>query len=129
MKDIVAEWVKQAEEDLKVAEYLLDGGYFRSACFHSQQSVEKSIKAGLLKEGWELEKIHTIRRLISICKGYNIHVDIADEEITFIDSIYKGRYPAETGLLPLGEPSKKDAEKVLGIAKRIVKGIQEILRG
>lgn len=128
MRDIVAGGLKQAEEDLKAAEYLSKGGFFRSACFHSQQAIEKIIKAHLLKKGWELEKIHNVRRIVSICKDFHIQVAISDEEITFIDSIYRGRYPAEAGLLPLGEPSREDAKQAAAIASRILKDMQHALK-
>jgi HEPN domain-containing protein len=121
MRGILEEWFKQAEDELNMAVYLLIGGFFRGSCLHSQQSIEKSIKARLLKEGWDLERIHSVERLIVIGGKYNIKVSLSDEEIVFIDSIYKGRYPVETGLLPLGEPSNSDARKAVDLAKRIFK--------
>ena len=47
-------------------------------------------------------------------------IDLSDEEVIFIDSIYRGRYPAEKGLLPLEEPGEDDAAKALEIAGRIL---------
>lgn len=128
MKDAVREWLKQSGEESNMAAYLLQGGYFKGACYHAQQSIEKSIKALLLKKGWELEKIHSIGRLIAIGRDYKIKLTLSDEEIVFIDGIYRGRYPAEAGLLPLGEPSKADAEKAVSIAGRIFKNTQSALK-
>lgn len=119
MKDLLKEWMNQAKEELKTAEYLLQGDFFKGACYHSQQSVEKSIKSVLLNKGWELEKTHSVERLKSISEDYNLHLNISDEEVIFIDSIYKGRCPGEVGLLPLGEPTKADAERAIQTAKRI----------
>jgi HEPN domain-containing protein len=119
MRGVLEEWFKQAENELNMAVYLLGGGFFRGSCLHSQQSIEKSIKARLLKEGWELERIHSIERLVSIGEKYSIKIGLSDEEIVLIDNIYKGRYPAESGLLPFGEPSESDAEKAVDLAKRI----------
>ena len=51
MKDVVEEWVKQAKDELDMAVYLLQGGYFKGACYHAQQSVEKAMKAAFLKKG------------------------------------------------------------------------------
>ena len=121
MRGILEEWFKQAEDELNMAGYLMQGDFFRGSCLHSQQSIEKSIKARLIKEGWELERTYNIERLISIGEKYNIKVPLSDEEIVFIDNIYKGRYPAESGLLPFGEPSKLDAQKAVDLAKRIFK--------
>ena len=97
------------------------GNFLKGACYHAQQVVEKVLKGMLLLKGWELEKIHNIRRLISIAEDYKIKIDINDDEISFMDNIYKGRYPAEEGLLPFREPTKKDAEKAFEIAERIYK--------
>jgi len=128
MKGAIEEWLKQAYEELSIAEYLLKGRFFKGSCYHSQQSIEKSIKARLLKEGWELERIHSIERLISIGEKYNIKIDISDDEIILIDNIYRGRYPVEIGLLPLGEPSETDAEKAFEIAKRVFKAVESAIK-
>ena len=66
MKNAVKVWLNQSKEELNVSKYLFKGGFYKGACFHAQQSIEKSIKARLFKEGWELEKIHSIERLIII---------------------------------------------------------------
>jgi HEPN domain-containing protein len=128
MKDAVQEWIKQSKDELDMAVYLLQGGFFKGACYHAQQSIEKAIKAVLLNKGWELEKIHSIERLVAISKDYRIRLKLSDKEIVFIDSIYRGRYPAEAGLLPLGEPSKADAEKAVTLAKRVNKEMHNILK-
>ncbi|MGD9971589.1 MAG: hypothetical protein AB7S77_00855 [Desulfatirhabdiaceae bacterium] len=46
---------------------------------------------------------------------------MTDEDIVFMDSICRGRYPAEEGLLPFREQSALDAEKAIHIAGKIVK--------
>lgn len=121
MKDAEKIWIKQAEEDLKMGEILMENGYYRGACFHSQQAIEKALKALLLSKKWDLERTHSIERLISITEDYNIKIDISDDDISFIDSIYRGRYPAEVGLLPLGEPTKANAQRAVSIADKIIK--------
>jgi len=124
MKNALSEWKKSAEEDLSQAEYLIEGGFYKGACFSAQQASEKILKWALLKHGWELEKTHNIRRLLSICENYNIKIDLNDEYIDFMDSIYLGRYPAEEGLLPMGAPTKRDARKALKIAKKIFEQVK-----
>jgi len=128
MKNAVQEWLKQSSDELNMAEYLLGGGFYNGACYHAQQSIGKSIKARLLGKGWELEKTHSIERLSAIGKDYRIRFKLSDEEMVFIDSIYRGRYPAEAGLLPLGEPSKKDGERAVVIARRMMKEVRAALK-
>jgi HEPN domain-containing protein len=117
MKEPLKEWVELAREDCRQAKYLCEGGFYRGACFHSQQAVEKALKARLLEKGWELEKLHNIRRLLSICAELNIRLEWTDREVDFLDSIYRGRYPAEQGLLPLNPPNEEDAKLAVGIAE------------
>ena len=125
MKDSIKQWLNNSKEDLESAKYLLQGGYFRGACYHSEQAIEKLLKALLLKKGWDLEKIHSIARLKEIAADYGITLNVDDDDIVFIDSIYRGRYPGEEGLLPLSEPNAEDAKKAVSIASAIV---DEVLR-
>ncbi len=120
MKNSIKEWSGLALEDLGQAKYLLDGNFFRGACFAAQQAAEKAIKANLLKKGWDLEKIHNIRRLFSISEDYSAKIACDDDDVDFMDSIYRGRYPAEEGLLPLKAPTRKDALRTIKIAEKII---------
>jgi len=119
MKNASKDWLEQAKEELNTAEYLLGGDFYKGACYHAQQAIEKGIKAKLIKKGWELEKTHSIARLVEVGKEYRIKLKFADEDIIFVDSIYRGRYPAEAGLLPLKEPAKEDAARAIAIARRL----------
>ena len=91
MKNAESEWMKDARDELAAAEYLREGGFWKPACFHAQQAVEKSLKARLLGKGWELEKVHSIARLLALSNDYKIPSNLGDEEIQFMDSIYRGR--------------------------------------
>lgn len=124
MKNSRKEWIELAQEDLRQAEYLFNGEFHRGACFAAQQAVEKAIKAELLKRGWELEKIHHIRRLISISSDYGLHIACDEDDVDFIDSIYRGRYPVEEGLLPLKVPGHDDANRAISIAKSIFRQVK-----
>lgn len=124
MKDAVNEWMRQADDELRTAQYLFNGDFHKGACFHSQQAIEKALKALLLSKGWELEKTHSIERLAALLEGYKVKIDISDEDMVFIDSIYRGRYPAEVGLLPLGEPTKSDAQRAVSIAGQGIKKVK-----
>ena len=121
MKDAEQDWQRLAKEELAMADYLLKGGFHKGCCYHAQQAIEKGMKARLLGKGWELEKTHSIARLIAICRDYKIRLTIEDEDIVFIDGIYRGRYPAEEGLLPFKEPSADDSQRAIKIARRIAR--------
>lgn len=88
--------------------------------------VPEDVRAvvAVIKKGWELEKTHSSRRRVAIAEKFEIHVPLQDEEMDFIDSIYKGRYPGEEGLLPLGSPVMKDAKRALQIVKKVVRHLK-----
>ena len=116
MRDGTAAWRRQAEEERSTADYLRTGGFNRGACCHAQQCVEKSIKTMLLVLGWELERIHSLRRLTAVAADYRVPLVLSADDIDFLDEIYRGRYPAESGLLPLGDPAAADAERAVTLA-------------
>lgn len=127
MKNAAQEWLSPAKEELNMANYLLSGGFFKGACYHAQQSIEKAIKAGLLQKGWELEKTHSLARLIAIGRDYKVRLPLSDDETVFIDKIYRGRYPVEAGILPVGEPAEKDGQRAAEIAKKIIMKIEKTI--
>lgn len=47
-------------------------------------------------------------------------IDLPIEDAIFLNSIYKGRYPTEEGLLPHGDPSNEDAKKAIEAAKGLM---------
>jgi HEPN domain-containing protein len=120
MKHALTEWTQLAAEDLRQARYLSEGGFWRGACFAAQPGLEKAMKAELFKRGWELERIHSIRRLTAILGDHGLHIECEEEDIDFMDSIYRGRYPAEEGLLPLNQPDSRYAERAITIAEMIM---------
>jgi HEPN domain-containing protein len=119
MNNYVNEWLRQSEEELRAARYLLEGNFYRSACYHAEQAIEKYIKAHLIEKGWDLEKTHSIRRLLAIGEENSLRFDVEEADIVFIDSIYRGRYPGEVGLLPHGEPGSEDAERAVKITEHL----------
>ncbi len=104
-----------------MAEVLFNSGHFRGACFHAHQSVEKALKGTLLHAGWELERTHSLRKLAAIGKGYGVEEILTEDDMDFIDSVYRGQYHAEEGLLPPGEPTCGEAERIVHAASIALK--------
>lgn len=120
MNNHVQEWLSQAEEELRTATYLADGCFYRSACYHAEQALEKFLKAKLIDKGWDLEKTDSIKRLLVISEEYGLKYSFSEHDIAFIDSIYRGRYPMEAGLLPQGEPDADDAAHAITIVLSVL---------
>lgn len=80
------------------------------------------LKARLTAKGWDLEKTYSIRRLLALSEDHGLRYHLTDEDVAFIDSIYRGRYPAEAGLLPEGEPDADDAHRAVRLANELLRG-------
>jgi HEPN domain-containing protein len=66
--DFVQQWLKKAESDLQTSKILLDAevdDYFPCA-FHSQQAIEKFLKAYLVRHQVEFRKTHDLDELLNL---------------------------------------------------------------
>jgi len=99
MKPTTREWVKKAENDFKVGCQILrrrKDVVPDAACFHSQQCVEKYLKARLLDAGIGFPRTHDLLQLLNAClpieplwSAYSKVVDgMTDYAVDF-------RYPGE----------------------------------
>lgn len=127
MKPETMEWIKIAEEEVMSADLLFGNGIYRMACLHSQQAVEKALKAILTERGVEFRKTHNIIDLLSLLKTAGATVSLDHEEAGFLNAIYRSRYPPDAGLLPHGEPTEDDAGKALALARKVIAESKRIL--
>lgn len=120
MRKATEQWLRDCEEELSSADILLSHGKFRGACFHGQQCVEKCLKTLIIEKGDKPEKTHDILGLRSHVErlGWTMPLDV--DEAVFLNSIYKGRYPSEEGLLPQGEPAGEDAHRAVKDAAAVM---------
>ena len=118
MRKATEVWLKEAEEELAAARILQEHEKLRGACLHSQQCVEKCLKASVLEKGEKPERTHDLLTLRSHAERLGWKVGLDTEDAIFLNSVYKGRYPSEEGLLPHGEPTEDEATRAVGIAER-----------
>lgn len=120
----VKTWLEFAAYDLKSAKWQLKGEIYTSACYASQQSAEKALKAFILAHGKSIPKIHSLDRLITILKKLNIEVSTIEEEARELDKYYlTTRYPGQYGG-PEGLYDWKDAETAIQAAEKIIVFVQ-----
>ena len=69
------EWLQIARKDFKRAKRNLEDSDVEAAGFFLQQSLEKYLKAFLLRHGWLLKKIHTLHVLLDEAIQYLPRLD------------------------------------------------------
>lgn len=121
---LAREWTIRADNDLKNAQILLEeGGTTDAVCFHSQQAVEKYLKAFLVFNKLPVQKIHS---LVALAKqGATKEPRLLDfmENYKTLETYYiESRYPPD-----IQAYSKNEGNKAYHLAKEIVSFISSLL--
>jgi HEPN domain-containing protein len=121
LKMIDNEWMEFARQDYHAVVRLQDDEYLANiVLFHCQQCIEKLLKGVLEANGIDIPRIHSTKKLYTLA-ATRIDKEICLEDLEFIDSVYiESRYPASIGLLPNGQPTKKESQKAFLIVERIL---------
>ncbi|MDZ7817262.1 MAG: HEPN domain-containing protein [Aliarcobacter sp.] len=88
MKDETKLWLDYAKENLLSAQILLESSFYNTVLQNTQQSIEKDLKALFVEKGIKLQKTHSISSLVETLKQNNIIIDISEDDMDLIDSIY-----------------------------------------
>jgi len=127
MRKSTQAWLAEANDDLESASILFRHGRYRATCFHSQQCVEKTLKALILERGKRPPRTHDIVDLLNRTRLEGWSIDLAADEAAYLNSIYRGRYPTEEGLLPHGEPTAEEAQRAIQDAEATMAQVRAIL--
>lgn len=127
MRKVTENWLKDAQDELESASILFEHAKYRGTSYHSQQSVEKGLKSLILEKGERPERIHDIVELFNKVTTLGWSLPFPMDDAIFLNSIYKGGYPTEEGLLPHGEPSEEDSEKALLTARKLMQKIKNLI--
>ena len=116
-------WLGFARQDLRIAELAMTDGLYNQVCFHSQQSVEKVLKAWLAENGKRIPRTHSMADLLPL-----VPVEIIGTmagEIILLDRFYiPTRYSdALPGSLEDGLPDKDEAGESLELANKVWENI------
>jgi len=128
MKDETKQWLTYASENFASAKILLESHLYNPSLQNSQQSIEKYIKAYFVENGLKLQKTHNILSLNEILKQNDVYLNITDDEIDLIDTIYlSSKYPFGS-VLPDFEPDKDICLNCIDIASRVQEDIKKYLK-
>lgn len=122
-------WLADAQEELEMAAVLFEHRKNRGVCIHSQQCVEKGLKALILEKGRRPARTHDLVELLNLVTADGWSVGLPMDAAVFLNSVHRGRYPTEEGLLPHGEPTEEDARRALNAAETLMKDLRSILKG
>jgi HEPN domain-containing protein len=114
----VAAWLERARQDLRAAEVDLDIGppLLGDAAFHSQQAVEKALKAFLTHHDHPFRNTHDLGELALACLEHEPSLEaLLRESAPMTEYAWRFRYPGE-----VFEPERREVEDAYGLARRVV---------
>jgi HEPN domain-containing protein/predicted nucleotidyltransferase len=118
MRKATEAWMREVAEEARMARLLTEGRFFRGACLHSQQTVEKGLKALILERGERPPRTHDVVELFNRVGALGYRFAMSIDDLVFLNSVYRGRYPTDEGLLPHGEPTEGEAQQAVQTAER-----------
>lgn len=115
------DWQRQAELDLKAAESLLAAKNFEWACFTSQQSAEKALKAILIDHGVSVATHNLVEMLKSLAGRMTLPTDVIQAGNTLNRYYIPTRYP---GAFASGAPGDQyfepEAREAVDLARVVI---------
>jgi len=116
--EMAKEWLKSSSFDLENISYIIGVEHLSGVvAFHSQQAIEKSLKAYLAYNEIDIPKTHKLQNLLA---KVDIEFEVDDNILQLIDKLYiDSRYPGDLGLLPYGQPTLEDAKEFYESAQTV----------
>lgn len=122
---VVREWIEKAENDLKNATYTLKMGEdcpTDTTCFHTQQCVEKYLKAFLTFKRIDFPKTHDVGELLSLISESARPQLVVEEQRRLTAYATVTRYPGDYEPIPLAV-----ARSAVAIARRVRKAVRALM--
>jgi HEPN domain-containing protein len=123
--DEVAEWLIKAKRDLMAAKILIDHEppVLDAACFHCQQAAEKALKAFLVWQSVQFDKVHSLAYLVDLCVSQEPRFGSLREQTESLTPYAVAvRYPGE-----LLDIERAEAADALESARAIVDFVLSLL--
>ena len=125
MNKYVTEWIKKADNDLEVAEFLFKNGMnMEIVAFHCQQATEKYLKAFLVSKEIKVPKTHDLDALLMMCVSENDKFNEFDRVAvsSMTDFAVDYRYPVFNAI-----PPNEEVKNFLNITKKLKEAISNLI--
>jgi len=122
------DWIDEAEGDLQHAKNDLNSGFYNWACFSSQQSTEKAIKAVFRKMGVEAWGHSASDLLNELSNTFPVPSELIDNALELDKAYISSRYPdAHTSGSPRKKYTKREARRSIEYAEGIFEFCSDLL--
>ena len=115
-------WLRQARNDLALAQLARDNGFLAQSCYYASQSAEKALKGALLELGVEPPHTHVLNDLVNQLEQAGLPVgELRQLPLRSLSRMaIQSRYPMDaTPPSDLFDPS--DGEQALSTAEQVIR--------
>lgn len=122
-------WLSFAREDLRMAELAMSACIYNQVCLHSQQCVEKAIKALIARQERLVPRTHRLTDLLEVLGLEPNPLEQMTADIRLLERYYiPTRYPdALPGSVATGLPDETDAQEAIEVARRVMEAVERYL--
>ena len=121
-------WIRQAENDLAMAEFARSGQFYAQACYHCTQASEKALIGLLIGLGQDPPRSHSIERLVDALADLGLEVEsLRALQLKALSRMTTAtRYP-DADEAPMNLFDAKDCDLALGVAKSVLETVTKSL--
>ena len=129
MKELARRWLTFADKDRQTCEQIKDSQGLRAiAAFHTQQMIEKSLKAILVCQGQNPPRIHDLVRLAALVSAATGELVVNADELERINQYYTfSRYPQAFQTNDSEQPSARELESMISIGRKILDQARQLV--
>ncbi|MEE8575566.1 MAG: HEPN domain-containing protein [Thermodesulfobacteriota bacterium] len=120
-------WLRQAEYDLKSADWSQQGSFFASACFLAQQAGAKALRAFLYMRKEDAHETRSVVDLLERAITYEERFKDILGQSSRLDLYYKtARFPdALPGSIPADVITERDSKEAINCSSDILSLVEE----
>ena len=122
-------WIRQAENDLAMAEFARSGQFYAQACYHCCQAAEKALKGLLIGLGQDPPRSHSLERLVDALADIGLEVEsLRALQLKSLSRMTTAtRYP-DADEAPADLFDQRDWDLALGVAKSVLESVTKSLK-
>jgi HEPN domain-containing protein len=121
-------WIRQAENDLAMAEFARSGQFYAQACYHCTQASEKALIGLLIGLGQDPPRSHSLERLVDALADLGLEVEsLRALQLKALSRMGTAtRYP-DADEAPADLFDQRDCDLALGVAKSVLETVTKSL--
>lgn len=123
-------WLRQARNDLALAQLARDNGYLAQSCYYASQGAEKALKGALLELGIEPPHTHVLHDLVRRMEEAGLDIsELSELPLRSLSRMaIQSRYPLDaTPPSDLFDPG--DADQALSCAHEVLQIVEALDEG